>query len=311
MLVGSLYAGVGGICKGFMNAGFEIGWANEYDKFACQTYRENFTHKLFEGDIWELEPENLPKIDVLAGGFPCQPFSIAGYRKGFEDERGNHFFRITKFISVLNPNVVFLENVKNLMSHDKGNTFLVIKDTLEQFGYDVFHKVLNTKNLTQIPQNRERIIIVAFKKELEVNFKFPEKKDENIEYINVIDNKVDDEKYFYREGKYNFNQLKEKVINPFTFYQWRRQYVRENKSGVCPTLTANMGTGGHNVPIILTKKGIRKLTPRECFNLQGFPLDFKLPNISNSHLYKQSGNSVTVPLIEMVAREIKSCLTKT
>lgn len=310
MVVGSLYAGIGGICKGFINAGFEIGWANEYDKFACQTYRENFKHKLFECDIWDLDPEELSKIDILVAGFPCQPFSIAGYRKGFEDERGNHFFRISKFISVLNPNVVFLENVKNLMSHDKGNTFRVIKDTLEQFGYDVFHKILNTKVLTQIPQNRERIMIVAFKKELEINFTFPEKKGEYNEYQNVIDYSVTDEKYFYREGKYNFNQLKESVTNPFTFYQWRRQYVRENKSGVCPTLTANMGTGGHNVPIILTNDGIRKLTPRECFNLQGFPIDFKLPNISNSHLYKQSGNSVTVPLIEMVAQKIKSCLIK-
>jgi DNA (cytosine-5)-methyltransferase 1 len=309
MVVGSLYAGVGGICLGFLNAGFKITWANEYDKHAIKTYKENFKHKLYECDVWDLNPEDVEKVDVLAAGFPCQPFSIAGYRKGFEDERGNHFFRITKFISVLQPKVVLLENVKNLVGHDKGNTFKVIKETLEEFNYKVYHKVLNTKDYTNIPQNRERIIVVAFKNDMEIDFTFPEPNDSDVQYKNVIDYSIDDERYFYRENKYNYEKLKEGIKKKYTFYQWRRLYVRENKSGVCPTLTANMGTGGHNVPLILTNDGIRKLTPRECFNLQGFPENFVLPNVSNSHLYKQSGNSVTVPLIEKVAKQIKSCLT--
>lgn len=300
--VGSLYAGVGGICLGFIQAGFKIEWANEFDKFACETYRSNFSHKLYEGDILKLDPLKLTKVDVLVGGFPCQPFSIAGYRKGFEDERGNHFFRIIQYVKVHNPKVILLENVRNLISHDGGNTLKVIKETLENFNYNVKYKVLNTKDLTNIPQNRERIFIIATHNSLKKEFQFPISKTKK--YKNIKESNVVDEKYFYREDKYNYFELIKNVNSTDIFYQWRRHYVRDNKSGVCPTLTANMGTGGHNVPIILTTKGIRKLTPRECFNLQGFPKSFKLPTIANCHLYKQAGNSVTVPLVFEVAKEI-------
>jgi DNA (cytosine-5)-methyltransferase 1 len=306
--VGSLYAGVGGVCLGFIQAGFKLEWANEFDKFACQTYRENFKHSLQEEDIWKLDPKKLPKVDVIVAGFPCQPFSIAGYRKGFEDDRGNHFFRIIQYVKVHKPKVVLLENVKNLASHDNGNTFKVIRETLENFNYNVYYKVMNTKDFTLIPQNRERIIIVAVKKSIKNQFVFPDMKKVKTKFIDVIDENEVDEKFYYRSDKLIFDELKKTINKEGVFYQWRRHYVRENKSGVCPTLTANMGTGGHNVPLIYTKKGIRKLTPRECFNIQGFPKQYKLPNISNSHLYKQSGNSVTVPLIKIIADRILLCL---
>jgi DNA (cytosine-5)-methyltransferase 1 len=306
--VGSLYAGVGGICKAFLNEGFKMSWANEYDSRACQTYRENFEHTLYEGDVWDLDIEKMEKVDVLTAGFPCQPFSIAGYRKGFEDERGNHFFRIIQFVKIMSPKVILLENVKNLVGHDKGNTFKVILETLENFGYDVVYKILNTKDYTNIPQNRERIIIVASRKDLGVVFEFPEKTEEPRVYKDVILRGNVGESFYYRDDKYNYDLLNTEMVRDDTFYQWRRQYVRENKSNVCPTLTANMGTGGHNVPLILTPEGIRKLTPRECFNLQGFPEDFKFPNVANSHLYKQAGNSVTVPLIQHIAKGIKNCI---
>jgi len=311
--IGSLFAGVGGVDFGFQNAGFKVEWANEIDKNACITYRANFDHLLYEEDIWKLDPKNLSPINVLTAGFPCQPFSIAGYRKGFEDERGNLFFRILEYIKVLNPKVVFLENVKNLMNHDKGNTYKVIVQALEAHGYCYKTKILNTKDYGNIPHNRERIFIVAFKKDIQsaLDFEFPEQEKLTKTIKDIVNlNKVD-EKFYYREDKYMYPLLKEAIRSKETVYQWRRQYVRENKSNVCPTLTANMGTGGHNVPLILTDYGIRKLTPSECFKFQGFPKSFKLPiDLANSHLYKQAGNSVSVPIIERIAINIKKTLEK-
>jgi len=311
--VGSLYAGVGGICQGFINQNFELSWANEIDKFACITYRENFKHDLHEADIWDLDPEGLKKIDVLAGGFPCQPFSIAGYRKGFEDTRGNHFFRIIQFAKVLNPKVIFLENVKNLVSHDHGKTLKIIKETLEALNYSVYDRVLNSKDFGNVPQNRERIYLVAFQKDANggdiygKHFSFPKPIKLSVGVSELLSSNVAD-KYFYRADKKIFNELAEGVKSKETVYQWRRHYVRENKQNVCPTLTANMGTGGHNVPIILTNEGIRKLTPKECFRFQGYPEEYKLPEISQAQLYKQAGNSVTVKVIARIAEEINKAL---
>lgn len=311
--VGSLYAGVGGICLGFKNAGFNLAWANEYDKNACITYRKNFKHKLYENDIWDLNPNDLEKIDILTAGFPCQPFSLAGYRKGFEDERGNHFFRILKYIDVLNPKIVFLENVKNLENHDKGNTYKVIKDSLEKKGFNVFKKVLNTKDYGNVPHNRERIFIIGFHEnnfpDVKFEFPAPEKLTNSIKDI-IQDKKVDD-RFYYGAEKYMYEDLSKSINRSDTIYQWRRKYVRENKSNVCPTLTANMGTGGHNVPLVKTKSGIRKLTPNECFAFQGFPVlkgKYKLPEIAISHLYKQSGNSVSVPVIQRLADQIRKVI---
>ena len=310
--VGSLYAGVGGICMGFEQAGFKLNWANEFDKNACITYANNFEHQLIEGDVMAIDLSKLDKVDVLTAGFPCQPFSVAGYRHGFEDKRGNHFFRILEFVDQMRPKVIFLENVKNLVGHDRGNTFKIIKEEISSRNYTFDAKVLNTKDYGNVPHNRERIFIVAFDKNhlKSEDFKFTFPKKEPLTRV-VQDQltvaKVDD-KFYYGPDKYMFPMLEEAMTRTDTIYQFRRQYVRENKSNVCPTLTANMGTGGHNVPLVKTAHGFRKLTPRECFRFQGFPESFKLPQIANSHLYKQAGNSVSLPVILRLATEIKKVL---
>lgn len=201
------------------------------------------------------------------------------------------------------------------MGHDNGNTYKVISETLENYGYKIIPLLLNASDYGNIPQNRERIYIVGFKNSEDYdNFRCIEpipltKKIGDIADFNL---RVED-KYYYTEGKCKFyKELKDNIVNPNTLYQWRRVYVRENKSNLCPTLTANMGTGGHNVPLVLTRHGIRKLTPKECFSFQGYPSDFKLPEgMAQSHLYKQAGNSVVVPVIERIAREIKFAIEKT
>jgi len=309
----SLFAGVGGIDAGFeMTGKVKTLWANEFDKNAAITFKANHDINLQVEDIHNVEKSELPEVDIVLSGFPCQAFSIAGYRKGFEDDRGGLFFETLKVIQATNPQVVFLENVKNLVTHDDGNTFNVILEALEQNGYYVKKQVLNGKDYGNIPQTRERIYIVGFKdEEIYARFKFPEPVELTTKLSDVIDfNKKVDDKYYYSADKQNFyDQLEEAITSQETVYQWRRQYVRENKSGVCPTLTANMGTGGHNVPLIKAKHGIRKLTPQECFNIQGFPKDFKLPEeVANGQLYKQAGNSVVVPVIKRIADNIISAL---
>ena len=310
--VGSLFAGIGGICYGFKQAGAEIVWANEIDKDACKTYRHNFGGEyLVEGDIKLVDPNDIPDIDILNGGFPCQAFSVAGYRKGFDDERGNLFFEITRLLEVKRPKAVLLENVKNLEGHDHGNTFRVIKEQLELLGYHVHHKVLNTMEYGNVPQNRERIYIVAFlSKEAYDRFVYPAAIPLTKTIHDIID--VADKKpigLYYDNSKY-YPELVKTMTKKDTVYQWRRVYCRENKSNVCPTLTANMGTGGHNVPLILDDFGIRKLTPEECVGFQGFPPEFSFPDdICNASKYKQAGNSVSVPVIKRIAENMIRAMT--
>lgn len=312
MTVGSLYAGIGGICQGFKNAGMQIAWANEIDKWACSTYRQNFDHPLIEKDIFALNIEELEKVDIIAGGFPCQPFSVAGYRKGFNDARGNHFFRMLDFIDQMRPAVAFFENVKNLVGHDKGNTFKMIKKELRNRDYSFHARVLNTKDYGNIPHNRERIFIIAFDlhkyQDASEIFDFPSPTLLTSKISDFINYSPVDEKYYYREDKYMYSELEASIKSSETVYQWRRQYVRENKSNVCPTLTANMGTGGHNVPLVKVSDGIRKLTPAECLTLQGFPESFKRLGVSDAQVYKQAGNSVSIPVIEAIAVNIRKAL---
>ncbi|ARV96324.1 DNA cytosine methyltransferase [Bacillus cereus] len=318
--LGSMFAGIGGTCLGFQQAGAEIVWANEVDRNASITYRHFWKGEyLQEADVTEVDKTTVPQLDILIGGFPCQAFSIAGYRKGFEDERGNMFFQILDVIDAqekmygTKPKAIMLENVKNLKGHDKGNTFKVIKECLEQKGYTIKAKVLNSMEYGNVPQNRERIYIVGFlENELTAKFDFPAPIPLTNTLNTVINrnSSINDEKYkafYYLPEKVSFyNELQEGMTSHDTVYQWRRVYVRENKNNVCPTLTANMGTGGHNVPLILdNENNIRKLTPKECLLLQGFPEELTLPEgMANSHLYKQAGNSVTVPVIRRIASNI-------
>lgn len=304
---------------------------------------------------FEVENDNSYVIENIIS-HNCQPFSIAGNKKGFDDERSNVFWKILKIIDTHKPGIVILENVKNLTTHDweykidgkkinyklekdsngkfikhknkegkfeykkeldndnksikviYGKTFNTILYELSKRGYFIKHKILNTCDLTTIPQNRERIYIVCFKNKNEYdkfNFNFPniEEKDK----INSFLEKNIDNKYYYSKNLEVYDKIKKGVkenIDKNILYQYRRYYIRENKSNCCPTLTANMGTGGHNVPLLKDKKGIRKLTPRECFNLQGFPNDYKLPKLSDSALYKLAGNAVSVPIVTLIAKKI-------
>lgn len=313
--VASFFGGVGGIDLGFdQTKKFSSVYINEFDKNAQETIAINFPNvKLDRRDIHDVKEEEVPSTDIIVGGFPCQAFSIAGYRKGFDDERGDLFFELLRIITHHNPKAIFIENVKNMVTHGEGNTFKVIREALTLNGYYIKWKVMNSKDYGNIPQNRERIYIVGFlDKNAFDNFEFPEE----VELTNRLDTVIDfkskvEDRYYYKEGVQNFyDKLEEAIKSQNSVYQWRRQYVRENKSGVVPTLTANMGTGGHNVPLILSNHGIRKLTPRETFNVQGFPEDFKLPEISNGQLYKQAGNSVVVPVIKRIADKIARALDR-
>ena len=312
----AFFAGVGGIELGFEQTGkLRIVYANEFDKNARRTYALNNPGVPLDGrDIHDIKTDEIPDCDVMMGGFPCQAFSAAGYRKGFADDRGDLFFEMLRMVNAKQPRVVFVENVKNLVNHDKGNTFKVIKEALTENNYYIKWKVLNGKDYGNVPQNRERIYVTAFKYKSDCDkFVFPEPVKLTKTLHDVIDfHGKKDEKYYYRKGKQPFyDKLVPEITSQDTLYQWRRQYVRANKSNVSPTLTANMGTGGHNVPLLLTDSGeIRKLTPKETFNVQGYPQDFKLPDdTANGQLYKQAGNSVVVPVIHRIAENIMDVIS--
>lgn len=316
--IASFFAGVGGIDIGFEKSGFKTVYANEFDPYAADTFECNFQDiKVDRRDIHIVSSDEIPDFDILLAGFPCQAFSIAGYRQGFDDEkgRGELFFELIRIMEAKRPRIAFFENVKNLVGHDNGNTFRVIREQLDILGYKYVYQVMNACEYGNIPQNRERIYIVAFRDDEDFNnFMMPLSVPLVKNIRDVIEFDVEqDEKYYYTEKKCNFyKELERDMKCSNTIYQWRRVYVRENKSNMVPTLTANMGTGGHNVPLILTDdERIRKLTPRECFNVQGFPKDFILPEQSNGRLYKQAGNSVVVPVIERIAENIREAIDKT
>lgn len=311
----SLFSGVGGIDLAFKKAGFETVYANEIDKNARETFKLNFPDvKLDSRDIREINKEDLPQdADIVISGFPCQSFSIAGYRKGFEDEKnGDLFFETLRIAKAVNAEIIFLENVKNLANHDNGKTFKIILEALESNSYYVNYQVLNASEFGNVAQNRERIYVVAYKnKSYFSKFSFPKPIALTRTIRDFIDFKTkQDSKYYYTPENFKYyDKLVDSMDDPTTIYQWRRSYVRKNMSGVCPTLTASMGLGGHNVPLIITDSGdYRKLTPRETFNLQGFPKDFKFPDIAISHLYKQAGNSVVVNVVEIIAENIKNSI---
>ncbi|MFY7988051.1 MAG: DNA cytosine methyltransferase [Flavobacterium sp.] len=309
-----LFAGIGGFRIALQNVGGKCVYTSEWNDAAKITYQANFGEVPF-GDITKDVTKNyIPKeFDVLCAGFPCQAFSIAGYQKGFHDTRGTLFFDLEKIIETRRPKVVFLENVKNLVSHDKGNTFKIILEILEEkLGYKAYTKVLNSATHANVPQNRERIFIVAFDPKQVKNhtdFKFPEAIPLTRTIHDILEKGKQAENLYYNKDHQYYPELIKTMTSKDTIYQWRRVYVRENKSNVCPTLTANMGAGGHNVPLVLDDYGIRKLTPKECFAFQGYPVEkYILPNIANSKLYMQAGNSVTTPLIERISKEILKVL---
>jgi len=310
-----LFAGIGGFRLAMQEFGGRCVFSSEFNPNAQKTYSLNYGEVPF-GDITKPETKSvIPKeFDVVCGGFPCQAFSIAGYQKGFEDTRGTLFFDIAEIIKEHQPKVAYLENVKNLEGHDNGRTFKVICKTLEDLGYAVYHKVLNACQYGNIPQNRERILIVAFNRDKVPNheaFAFPKPIALTKTIHDCIDKEKKDERYYYREKQIYYPKLIEGMTSSDTLYQWRRVYVRGNKSNLCPTLTANMGGGGHNVPLILTQYGIRKLTPDECLHFMGYPKEYVFPDsIAESAKYMQAGNSVVVPMMTRVAGQICEVLNE-
>lgn len=304
----SLFSGIGGIDLGFIQAGFDIVWANEMDGAACRTYRHNFPNtNLIEGDIKRIATSDIPDCDVLTAGFPCQPFSIAGLQKGFKDREGNLFFEITRIIDAKRSKVVFLENVPNLMEHDDGKTFLVIFNGLAQFGYTVYYRVLASNDYGNLPQIRKRIYIVAILEDISNRlYQYPEPIELTLKSSDIINRSVKQHDiYYYTEGKM-YDRLVAHMKDRKAIYRITDIEVRWTKNQMCPTFTANMGTHKYRVHVVWDDYGIRKMTLRECLDFQGFPKEFYFPNtITIDDAYKQIGNTVSVPVIARLATKIK------
>jgi DNA (cytosine-5)-methyltransferase 1 len=307
--VASFFAGIGGICNGFKQAGFKVAYANEFDSKACENYRVNHPGVgLIEGDIKNIKSSSIPDFEIFTGGFPCQPYSLAGNKEGLTDVRGTLFFDIVRILGEKHPGAFLLENVKNIQSTHDGKDFEVILEHLKACGYRVKYEVLGGHTHGNIPQCRERMFIVGFLDESKSEkFRFPDPIPLTTTLDDIIDRKTKAADKCYYTQKSQYYDMMDKAMVNNSIYQMRRVYMRENKNGVCPTLTANMGGGGHNVPVIRDDFGIRKLTPKECLGFQGFPEDFKIVT-SDVHIYKQAGNAVVVPLIKRIAEEIKKVL---
>ena len=310
----SLFTGIGGFDLGFMYAGFNIIWANDFDKYACQTYRENVSKNIVCGDIL-IEKENIPNHDVLIGGFPCQPFSTLGKLKGFDDEqgRGTLFFEIKDIVKKHKTKVLVLENVKNIMNHDSGKTFKRIIHELESLGYVCFNHIFNSTDYG-VPQRRNRCYILAFRGEYfnVVDFSFPEKQELNITTQDLLDKDVD-EKYF----------LTKKIVGTILGEGTKNYIVKPTIDlPISKTLTATMAKmhRASQDNYVTDQKNykkhcgddrvnIRKLTPNECRKLQGFPSDWRQV-VSDTQAYKQFGNAVTVNVSYFLAKELMEYIDK-
>ena len=308
-----LFSGAGGISLGFKNVGFNISLSNDYEPNATVLHKVNCESPIICNSIKNLNYSNiLKKYDILMAGFPCQPFSQAGKRDGFANkDNGYQFKEILKSIIKTEPKVIFLENVPSLLTYNQGESFGIVRKELEGLGFNIRYKVMDSIDYGNLPQTRKRLYIIGFKSlNSYKKFNFPSKIELTRSFKDLLENHVPS-KYYYTEEKYPivYSKIIKYIKNPNTIYQYRRGLVRENKRSLCPTLTAQMGTGGHNVPLLIDSKGIRKLTPRECFNLQGFNASLKIPEgIKDSDLYKIAGNSVPVTVITRIAKKIKKSL---
>lgn len=323
-----LFAGIGGIRLGFdnvFNKEIKTVFVSEIDVNAQKTYKENFKDAYeIAGDITLIDEKNIPKFDIALAGFPCQAFSLAGQRKGFDDNykgkaRGTLFFDVARICSFHKPKVIFCENVKGLVNHDKGRTLEIIKGTLVEMGYNVYYKVLNSKDFG-VPQNRERIYIVAFRNDIDSsNFNFPEHTDDSKKISDILESDCVSVKYYlsdtYMETLRKHKARHAEKGNGFGYE------IRSLNDVAGAVICGGMGRERNLIidmrqkdlkPIThikgnVNREGIRKMTPREWARLQGYPDDFKLP-LADVHLYKQLGNSVTVNVIEAIAKKIKVVL---
>lgn len=310
-----LFAGIGGMRLGFEAAGGHCVYSNEWDKYSKQTYFANFS-ELPADDITKVDEKDIPNHDILVAGFPCQPFSIAGVSKknslgretGFEDKtQGTLFFDVCRIIKEKRPKAFLLENVKNLTSHDKGKTFRIIQEALKELNYHVFYKVLDGKHF--VPQHRERIFIVGFDKERygeDVDFDFSLEENSPKPLIKDILEKEVADKYTLSDKLWlylrEYAEKHKKKGNGFGFGM-------ADLEGVSRTLSARYYKDGSEILIPQEGKNPRKLTPRECARLQGFPESFKIP-VSDTRAYMQFGNSVVVPLVEQIAKKIVKKIEK-
>ena len=298
MKVVSLFCGCGGLDLGFEKAGYDIVWANDFDKYAVQTYNSNFATKAICDDINNIDLNTIPQHDVLIGGFPCQPFSMMGKERGFEDERGSLFFRVIEILENQKnrgalPSIVVLENVRNLLTHDKGKTFNRIKNMLEELDYEVYFKLINSADYG-IPQTRNRVFVVCLPKGC--SFEFPKEQQLTITLQDLLEEDVDD-KYYLSE-----KILKTVLSNGSGNYKAKS----ETDLKVARPLTATMAKMHRACQDnYVTQNGkLRRLTPRECARLQGFPDDFIIP-VSDTQAYKQFGNAVTVNVAYEIANSVK------
>lgn len=309
-----LFAGIGGIRLAYQNLGGKCVFTSEWDTYSKMTYEANFGEVPF-GDITKISEKEVPDHDILLGGFPCQPFSIAGVSKknalgrahGFLDEtQGTLFFDVARIIKYKRPAAFMLENVKNLVSHDKGKTFFVITETLKELGYSIHYKILDGKHF--VPQHRERIIIVGFDKSVfngHETFEFPVMSETKFAIKDILEPEVD-EKYTLSDRLWNYLQgyaIKHKAKgNGFGF-------GLTDLNGISRTMSARYYKDGAEILIPQDGKNPRRLTPRECARLQGFPDTFQIP-VSDNQAYKQFGNSVVTPLMQAVGRNIVNELQK-
>lgn len=303
-----LFAGIGGMRIAFQNMGGECVFSSEIDRFAQKTYFENFG-EMPAGDITKIDERSIPDHDILLAGFPCQPFSISGVSKlkslnmphGFQNEtKGTLFFDAARILNAKRPEAFLLENVKNLQHHDRGKTFKVISHVLEdELGYDIHSTIIDARLL--VPQHRERVFIAGFKKP--TPFKFPEIEDKKPKLRRILQKKVD--------PKYTLTDH---------LWEYLRKYALKHKekgngfgygladlNGVTRTLSARYYKDGSEILIPQKKKNPRRLTPRECARLMGYPENFKIP-VSDTQAYKQFGNSVVVPVVERIAEAMVQCL---
>ncbi len=289
-----LFAGIGGMRLAFENVGGECVFSSEWDIYAQNTYEANFGERP-QGDITKIKPETIPEHDILLAGFPCQAFSICGDRKGFLDTRGTLFFNIEEILKIKQPLAFLLENVKNLKSHDRQRTFKTIIKHLENLGYSIHHTVLNSLDFG-IPQKRERTIIVGFKDK--VDFYFPKPIGIKPNLSTILENDRDiDPKYFASPEIRKKRLLKVKPNYPIPSI-WH-----ENKSGNISALEYSCALRAGASYNYLLVNGVRRLTPRELLRLQGFPDRFKIV-VPYSQIRKQTGNTVTIPVIEAVAKQM-------
>ena len=313
-----LFAGIGGFHLALSSFGSKCVFASEWDKYAAETYQQNFNLKP-NGDITKINESEIPKHDILCGGFPCQAFSVSGKQKGFEDIRGTLFFDIARIVKEHSPKVLFLENVKNLAKHDEGKTLKTIIKTLEELNYTVFTKIFNASNFG-LPQNRERVYIVAFNEKIDSrNFQFPKPSNESVCLQDILEDKPQNAKVIDRtdiEIYKNYTQTNS-LFGEIQLLNKPIQIGKVNKGGQgeriyhplghAITLSAYGGGIGSKTGLYLINGQIRKLSPRECARIQGFPDSFILNKI-DSQSYKQFGNSVSVNVLQKIASEIGKTL---